>query len=111
MNYLRFYILFNSISVISGRFAGDNERLCAKEPHLRLKGFPPQTVHEPGAARSILFWMQYTVFILLNVPGTLYFMKGGLFRTTLTFGSYLILAILALKYVSQYLIFRTLIYA
>ena len=29
---LRFYILFNSISVISGRWAGDNERLCAMEP-------------------------------------------------------------------------------
>ena len=29
MDDLRFYILFNSISVISGRWADDNERLCA----------------------------------------------------------------------------------
>ena len=28
---LRFYVPFNSISVISGRWAGDNERLCAME--------------------------------------------------------------------------------
>ena len=28
---LRFYVLFNSISVISGRFLDDNERLCAME--------------------------------------------------------------------------------
>ena len=28
---LRFYILFNSISVISGRFLDDNERMCAME--------------------------------------------------------------------------------
>ena len=29
---LRFYVLFNSISVISGPWADDNERLCAMEP-------------------------------------------------------------------------------
>ena len=28
--------LFNSISFISGRLAGDDERLCAMEPRLRL---------------------------------------------------------------------------
>ena len=37
MDVLRFYVLFNSISVILGRWAGDNERLCAMEPRLRLK--------------------------------------------------------------------------
>ena len=36
---LRFYILFNSISVISGPWADDNERLCAMEPRLRLGRF------------------------------------------------------------------------
>ena len=35
MDDLRFYVLFNSISVISGRRADDNERLYAMEPHLR----------------------------------------------------------------------------
>ena len=39
MNGLRFYGLFNSTSVISGQWKGDNEKLCAIEPHLRLKGF------------------------------------------------------------------------
>ena len=34
MNDLRFYVLFNSIS---RQWAGDNERLCAKEPRSRLK--------------------------------------------------------------------------
>ena len=28
---LRFYVLFNSISVIAGRCLDDNQRLCAKE--------------------------------------------------------------------------------
>ena len=39
MDDLRFYVLFNSISVISGRWADDNERLCAIEPRLRLRRF------------------------------------------------------------------------
>ena len=33
MDELRF---FNSISVISGRWVDDNERLCVLKPHLRL---------------------------------------------------------------------------
>ena len=37
MDDLRFYVLFNSISVISGRWAKDNEILCAMEPRLRLR--------------------------------------------------------------------------
>ena len=37
MNDLRFYVLFNSIPVISGRFSDDNERLCAMELRLRLR--------------------------------------------------------------------------
>ena len=36
---LRFYVLCNSISVISGRCDVDNERLCAMEPRLRLRRF------------------------------------------------------------------------
>ena len=34
-----FTSFFNSISVISGRCADNNERLCAMEPHLRLRRF------------------------------------------------------------------------
>ena len=53
MDDLRFYVLFNSISVISGQWAGDNERLCAMEPHLPLKRSSPQVRLEPGTARSV----------------------------------------------------------
>ena len=37
MDDLRSYVLFNSISVISGGLADDYERLCAMEPRLRLR--------------------------------------------------------------------------
>ena len=37
MGDMRFYVLFNSISVISGRWEVDNERPCAMELRLRLK--------------------------------------------------------------------------
>ena len=36
---LRFYVLFNSNSVISGRCLDDNERLCAMETRLWLRRF------------------------------------------------------------------------
>ena len=40
MDDLRFYMLFNNnLSVISVQWKGDNERQCAKEPHLRLENF------------------------------------------------------------------------
>ena len=39
MDDLLFYILFNSISVISGHWEGDNERLFPMEPCLQLKRF------------------------------------------------------------------------
>ena len=48
MDDLRFYILFNSISVISRRWADDNERLCAMKTLLRLKRSPPQAGLDPG---------------------------------------------------------------
>ena len=37
MDDLRFYVLFISISVISGRWADNNERLCAMEQTKNLK--------------------------------------------------------------------------
>ena len=52
MDDLPFYVLFNCISVISECWVGDNERLCAMEPHLRLKRSQPQMGLEPGTARS-----------------------------------------------------------
>ena len=39
MFFLLFYVLFNSVSFISGRREVDNERLCAKELRLRLRTF------------------------------------------------------------------------
>ena len=39
MDDLRFYVLLNSISVISGQCLDDNERLCAMEHHLWLRRF------------------------------------------------------------------------
>ena len=38
MGDFRFYVLFNSFSVISGGWLGDDERLCATEPRLRSVG-------------------------------------------------------------------------
>ena len=37
--WLAIYALFNSISVISGRWEVDNERLCAMELRVRLRRF------------------------------------------------------------------------
>ena len=42
MDDLRFYILFKSISVISGRCLDDNESLYAMELRLRLRSFHPE---------------------------------------------------------------------
>ena len=46
------YLLFNSISNISGQWADDIERLCALELHLQLKRSLPQAGFESGTARS-----------------------------------------------------------
>ena len=37
MDDLRFYVLFDSVSIISGRWEVDNEKLCAMELRLRLR--------------------------------------------------------------------------
>ena len=39
MDDLQFYVLFSSVSVISGRWEVDNERLCPMELHLGLRSF------------------------------------------------------------------------
>ena len=48
MDELRFYVLFNSISCISGQWTGDNKRSCAMEPRLRLKRSPQRVSSYPG---------------------------------------------------------------
>ena len=50
MDDLPFYVLFSSISVISGRCLDYNERMCAMEPCSRLEGYSPKAEHEPGAS-------------------------------------------------------------
>ena len=48
MDDLRFYVLFNSISVISGRCLDDNERLCAMELRLWFEKISPRVRIELG---------------------------------------------------------------
>ena len=40
---------FNSILAISRRWKADDERMCAVEPRLRLRRFPPPAGLEPGS--------------------------------------------------------------
>ena len=53
MDNLGFHVLFNSISVITGRWADYDERLYTMKPCLRLKSSPPKAGSEPGTARSV----------------------------------------------------------
>ena len=53
MDDLRFNVLFNSILVISGWWADNNERLCAMEPLFRLKRSSPLAGLELMTARSV----------------------------------------------------------
>ena len=48
MNDLLFYSLFNNTSVISGRWADDNERLCTMEPCIGLRKFCLKCGSNPG---------------------------------------------------------------
>ena len=52
---------FYSISVISGRWDADNERLCAMEPSYWLERFSPVAGFEPGTARTadqgFVYWI------------------------------------------------------
>ena len=52
MDDLPFYVLFNSISVISGRWVGDNEKAVWKGTPSQLKRTPAQAGLKPGTARS-----------------------------------------------------------
>ena len=71
MDDLRLYILFNSISVISGQWEIDNERLCAMEPRLRLRRFRPERGSN-SAGQRLTHWTQHLVLVNclrgLNLP-------------------------------------------
>ena len=73
MDDLRFYILFNSIAVISGRWLGDNERLCAMVPLLVRKIFPSVGL-EPETARSGPGCSKLTTS-LVNISLNFHFLK------------------------------------
>ena len=47
---MRLYVLSNNISVISGRWTGNDEILCAMEPRLQLKKSLPQVGLKHGTA-------------------------------------------------------------
>ena len=68
---LQLLCLFNSISVISGQLADDNERLHALEPHLQLKRSSPQVGLELTTTRSVgqrlTYWARGLFAILLHV--------------------------------------------
>ena len=51
MNDLRVYVLFNSISVISGRCMDDNEMLCAMELRFTVEKISPRVRIEPAGQR------------------------------------------------------------
>ena len=53
MDDLRVYVLFKSISVISGQWLDDNERLCAMEPDFQSERFPPQAGLEYRTIKSV----------------------------------------------------------
>ena len=53
MDYLKFYILFNSISVIPESWKGESERLCAVESCLHVKRSLSAVGVEPGIARLV----------------------------------------------------------
>ena len=48
MDDFRFYAIFNSSSVISGRWGHDEEKLCAVKPALRLRRFCIERDSNPG---------------------------------------------------------------
>ena len=50
---LSFNVFFNSISVISRPYDGDNEMQCAMESLLWLEKFSPRVELEPRTARSV----------------------------------------------------------
>ena len=50
MDDMRFYVLFNSISVISGRWKVDNERLCA----MKLRVIERTRYHDKNLQRGII---------------------------------------------------------
>ena len=49
---LRFFVLFNSISLISGQWAGDNQWAVCKET-------PPESGIKPGIATSVRQHLTY----------------------------------------------------
>ena len=63
MDELRFYVLFNNILVISGRWEVDNERLCAE--YVLWKGYPLEARITPQNWKLLsvqIFWARLASF-------------------------------------------------
>ena len=69
MDDVRFYVLFNSISVISGRWADNNERFCAMESRLRLRRFRIQHGSNPRPLVQLASALPTELPELLTEPG------------------------------------------
>ena len=50
----RFYVLFNSISVLSRQWTDDNERPCSMEPRLRLRTFRLERNSNPRPLENVI---------------------------------------------------------
>ena len=50
---MKFYVLFNGVLIISGRWEADNERLCAMKPVYGVEHISPEVGIELGTARSV----------------------------------------------------------
>ena len=70
MDDLRFYVLFNSISVISGRWKDYDKRLCAMETCFTVEKISHRAELEPGTVRSLpglLFGKELFIRFLVRV--------------------------------------------
>ena len=67
---LQYYVFLSSISAMSGRWVGDNERLFAMEPCLPLKRYPPKAGLEHKSARSVDQRLTYCATGLVMIRGT-----------------------------------------
>ena len=54
MDGWRFYVLFKSVSVISGQWEGDNEKPYSMEPCVWLNTSPP-----PGGIKTVLIKLKF----------------------------------------------------
>ena len=69
----RFYVHFQNISVIRGRWKGDNERLYITGPRLRMKVFLPSAGFKSDTAKLVV-----SHHLIYSATGLLYAHWEGL---------------------------------